>query len=209
MRLLALLAVLAAVATACGTTTAAAPAPRKTVPAIRTPFTAPGNPTPTVVCPGAPNQASSIATITLQKGGTIVILLRPDKAPKTVSNFAFRANKGLYDGLTFHRVVANFVAQGGDPYSSIGNPNGDRVGQGGGQQCTELSDLPFDQYAVGIARTPTNIQISNDFQFFICVRDIGCHDLDGQYTNFGLVVKGQDVVDGILIGDRIATIKVQ
>jgi peptidyl-prolyl cis-trans isomerase B (cyclophilin B) len=200
MRLLALLAVVAVVATACGSTTAAAPTPRKTIPAIRTPFTAPGNPTPTVLCPGAPNQASNIATITLEKGGTIVILLRPDKAPKTVSNFAFRANKGLYDGLTFHRVVVNFVVQGGDP-------KGD--GTGGGEQCTELSDLPFDRYAVGIARRPSPIEISNDFQFFICVRDIGCHDLDGQYTNFGLVVKGQDVVDGIQIGDRIKTIKVQ
>ena len=54
-----------------------------------------------------------------------------------------------------------------------------------------------------------NIQISNDFQFFICIETDGCHNLDGQYTNFGLVVKGQDVVQGIQIGDKIATIKVQ
>src|SRR5260221_8132701 len=97
-----------------------------------------------------------------------VILLRPDKAPKTVSNFAFRANKGLYDGLTFHRVVAGFVVQGGDPFSSVGNPNASRVGQGGGTQCTELSDLAFVKGAVGIARGP-DINISNDFQFFICI----------------------------------------
>src|SRR5258706_42147 len=88
--------------------------------------------------------------------GSIVIQLRPDKAPKTVSNFAFRANKGLYDGLTFHRVVANFVIQGGDP-------KGD--GTGGNTQCTELSDLSFVKGAVGIARA-NDISISNDFQFF-------------------------------------------
>ncbi len=142
----------------------------------------------------------------MENGGVIVILLQPDKAPKTVSNFAFRANKGLYDGLTFHRVVANFVVQGGDPFSSIGNPNGSLVGQGGGTQCTELSDLQFTKGAVGIARGP-DIKISNDFQFFICIGE--CRNLDGQYTNFGIVAKGQDVADAIKIGDRIKTIKVQ
>ena len=208
MRLVAALAILGLVVTACGGATAA-PTPRRTVPAVRTSFTASGNPTPTPLCPGAPNQPSSTATITMENGGVIVILLRPDKAPKTVSNFAFRANKGLYDGLTFHRVVADFVVQGGDPFSSIGNPNGGLIGQGGGQQCTELSDLPFDKGAVGIARGQ-DINISNDFQFFICISDTGkCRPLDAQYTNFGLVVKGQDVADAIKVGDRIKTIKVQ
>jgi cyclophilin family peptidyl-prolyl cis-trans isomerase len=203
------LAILAVVASACGPSRGASAPIRTTPRPPQTSFTAPGNPTPTPLCPAAPSQPSNIATITMENGGVIVIKLQPDKAPKTVSNFAFRANKGLYDGLTFHRVVANFVVQGGDPFSSIGNPNGTRVGQGGGTQCTELSDLPFDKGAVGIARG-TDITISNDFQFFICVSDTGqCRNLDGQYTNFGLVVKGQDVADAIKIGDRIKTIKVQ
>jgi peptidyl-prolyl cis-trans isomerase B (cyclophilin B) len=209
MKFLTLLALVAVIATACDST-AAAPPPRRTTPRPpQTSFTAPGNPTPTPICAAAPSQPSNIATITMENGGVIVILLRPDKAPKTVSNFAFRANKFLYDGLTFHRVVADFVVQGGDPFSSIGNPNGNKVGEGGGDQCTELSDLPFDRYAVGTPRRPTPIEISNGSQFFICIRAVGCHDLDGQYTNFGLVVKGQDVVDSIKIGDRIKTITVK
>ena len=116
MKLVALAAVLAVVAAACGSG-AAAPTPTP----IRTasPLTRPATPTP--LCPAAPSQPSTKATITLEKGGAIVIQLKPDKAPKTVSNFAFRANKGLYDGLTFHRVEANFVIQGGDPAGNGSN----------------------------------------------------------------------------------------
>jgi cyclophilin family peptidyl-prolyl cis-trans isomerase len=164
---------------------------------VQTSFTAPGNPTPTPLCQAAPNQASTKATITLEKGGTIVIQLRPDKAPKTVSNFAFRSNTGKYDGLTFHRVVVGFVIQGGDPLGT---------GFGGNTQCTELSDLPFDKGAVGIARG-SDITISNDFQFFVCIGE--CHNLDRKYTNFGKVISGQDVADNVKIGDKIKTIRVE
>jgi cyclophilin family peptidyl-prolyl cis-trans isomerase len=191
VRLAVLLAVTAVLASACGSTAAApTPTPIRTAPVIRTA-------TPTPLCPAAPDQPSTKATITLDKGGTIVIQLRPDKAPKTVSNFAFRANKGLYDGLTFHRVVANFVIQGGDP-------KGD--GTGGSTQCTELSDLPFVKGAVGIARG-SDIAISNDFQFFVCIGD--CLFLNQMYTNFGLVTSGQDVADAVKIGDKIKSIRVE
>ena len=207
MRLAAALAAVAVVASACGGATQATPTPtpRQTVPAARTPFSAPGNPTPTPICPGAPNQASK-ATITLEKGGAIVIQLRPDKAPKTVSIFAQKATSAFYNGLDFHRVVVNFVAQGGDPFSRVGDPNSNRVGQGGGTECTELSDLPFVKGAVGIARG-SDINISNDSQFFLCTGE--CRHLDGLYTNFGLITTGQDVADGIQIGDRIKTIIVE
>jgi cyclophilin family peptidyl-prolyl cis-trans isomerase len=188
---LAAFATVVAITVACGTTTAGpSPTPIRTVPVIRTAA-------PTIVCQGAPNQPSSKATITLEKGGTIVIQLRPDKAPKTVSNFAIRANTGRYDGLTFHRVEPNFVIQGGDP---AGN------GSGGSTQCTELSDLQFVKGAVGIARGG-DINISNDFQFFVCIGD--CLFLNGKYTNFGQVVSGQEVADGVKIGDKIKTIKVE
>ena len=191
MRFVAFLAVLGVVTSACGTQVATStPTPIRTAPVIRT--TA-----PTVVCQGAPSQPSSKATITLDKGGTIVIQLRPDKAPRTVSNFAIRANTGRYDGLTFHRVEPGFVIQGGDP---LGN------GTGGSTQCTELSDLPFVKGAVGIARGG-DINISNDFQFFICIGD--CLFLNGKYTNFGLVTSGQDVADAVKIGDKIKSIRVE
>jgi peptidyl-prolyl cis-trans isomerase B (cyclophilin B) len=191
VRLAAQFAVAAVLASACGSTAAApTPTPIRTAAVIRTA-------TPAPLCPAAPDQPSTKATITLDKGGTIVIQLRPDKAPKTVSNFAFRANKGLYDGLTFHRVVANFVIQGGDP-------KGD--GTGGSTQCTELSDLPFVKGAVGIARG-SDITISNDFQFFVCIGD--CLFLNQMYTNFGLVTSGQDVADAVKIGDKIKSIRVE
>ena len=192
MRWLAIVATLV-ITTACGST-AAAPTPTPTrlatAPAIRTAA-------PTVACPSVPGQPSTKATIVLEKGGTIVIQLRPDKAPKTVSNFASISNLGQYDGLTFHRVVANFVIQGGDP-------KGD--GTGGGNQCTELSDLPFVKGAVGIARGG-DIKISNLNQFYICIGD--CLNLNGAYTNFGQVISGQDVADKVAVGDKIKTIRVE
>jgi cyclophilin family peptidyl-prolyl cis-trans isomerase len=178
--------------TACGSTAAApTPTPIRTAPPVTR------SATPTPLCPGAPNQASTKATITLEKGGTIVIQLRPDKAPKTVSIFALKAKSSFYNGLTFHRVVANFVAQGGDP---LGN------GTGGGQECTELSDLPFVKGAVGMARG-SDINISNDSQFFLCTGE--CRHLDNMYTNFGQIISGQDVADKIVIGDKIKSITVE
>ncbi len=137
------------------------------------------------------------AIVELQKGGSFTIALRADKAPRTVANFVAKAKSGFYDGLAFHRVVADFVAQGGDP---LGN------GTGGGTQPTELSDVPFTKGAVGIARGQ-DIRVSNDSQWFVCTGQ--CRHLDGQYTNFGQVVAGQDVVDAITIGDKIKTIRVE
>jgi len=192
VRLLAALAAAAVVASACGSTVASStPTPIRTVAVARTA-------TATPLCPGAPNQASSKATIALENGGTIVIQLRPDKAPKTVSIFALKAKTGFYNGLTFHRVVPGFVIQGGDP-------NGD--GTGGGKECTEPSDLPFIKGAVGMARQPTPIEISNDSQFFICIGE--CRNLDRLYTNFGQVISGQDVADNVRIGDKIKSITVE
>jgi len=194
-------AAVAMLASACGST-AAAP----TATPIRTNATVTRAATPTPLCPGAPNQPSAKATITLLNGGTIVIQLRPDKAPKTVSIFALKARQGFYNGLAFHRVVPNFVAQGGDPFSRAGDPNANLVGQGGGQECTELSDLPFVKGAVGMARG-NDITISNDSQFFLCTGE--CLHLNGQYTNFGLITSGQAVADAIKVGDRIKTITVE
>ena len=142
-------------------------------------------------------KAPAKAVITLEKGGTITIALRPDKAPNTVTNFANVALSGCYDGLTFHRVEPNFVIQGGDP---LGN------GTGGGTQPAEYNDLPFVKGAVGIARGQDKA-INNKFQFYICIGE--CRFLDGQYTNFGLVTDGQAVADGVKVGDKIKSITVE
>jgi peptidyl-prolyl cis-trans isomerase B (cyclophilin B) len=191
VRIAAALAASVVIATACGGGGAVStPTPIRTVPAVTR------TATPTPVCPGAPNQASSKATITLEKGGTIVIQLHPEAAQKTVSIFALKSKTGFYDGKIFHRVE-DWVVQGGDPLGD---------GTGGGQQCTELSDLPFIRGAVGIARGG-NIAISNDSQFFILKKD--ARHLDKAYTNFGTVISGMEVVDKIAIGDKIKTITVE
>lgn len=150
---------------------------------------------PALPCPSGPPAAK--ATIELRKGGAIILQLRPDKARCTVANFAKNARDGKYDGLTFHRVVADFVVQGGDPLGT---------GAGGGDQATELNDLPFTKGAVGVARA-NDIKISNLFQFYICIGS--CRFLDGQYTNFGQVTSGQEIADGVKVGDRIKTIRIE
>jgi cyclophilin family peptidyl-prolyl cis-trans isomerase len=146
------------------------------------------------------------ATVELAQGGTFTFTLRADRAPKTVANFARKSRAGDYDGTTFHRVVAGFVAQGGDPLSKSLPPGDARLGSGGGHQDTELSELPFDKGAVGIARG-SDIKISNDSQFYVCLD--AAPNLNGQYTNFGKVTDGMDIVLGIKIGDKIKTIKVE
>ena len=198
MKGLAFLIALAVLASACGSTAAAPSAsPTRLATAVVARTAAPTPAPPCVVKPVTFVKAPSKATITLEKGGTITIALRPDKAPKTVTNFANVALSGCYDGLTFHRVVANFVAQGGDPLGT---------GTGGGDQPTELSDLPFIKGALGVARAG-DIKISNDRQFYICTGE--CRHLDNQYTNFGQVISGQDVADKIVMGDKIKTITVE
>jgi len=142
----------------------------------------------------APNATK--ATVELAKGGSFTIAFRADKAPKTVENFVSKARAKYYDGLTFHRVE-DWVVQGGDPQGT---------GRGGGQMPSELNDLPFKAGAVGIARGQ-DIRINNDSQWFICVTDAAW--LNGQYTNFGQVTSGMDVVKGIRIGDKIKTIAVE
>jgi cyclophilin family peptidyl-prolyl cis-trans isomerase len=201
MRGLALIAMTALIASACGGTAAApsaSPTRLATAPVIRT-----AAPTPPPVAGACPiklfqlAKAPSKAVITLDKGGTITIALRPDKAPSTVSNFANVALSGCYDGLSFHRVEPNFVIQGGDP---LGN------GTGGGTQPAEYNDLSFVKGAVGIARGQDKA-INNRFQFYICIGE--CKFLDGQYTNFGLVTDGQSVADNVKVGDKIKTITVE
>jgi peptidyl-prolyl cis-trans isomerase B (cyclophilin B) len=148
-------------------------------------------------CPAVPSGVTvKTASLELVKGGIVQMALRPDKAPSTVATFISKVNAGFYNGLTFHRVVADFVVQGGDP-------KGD--GTGGGNQPTELSDLPFCKGSLGIARGG-DVKISNDSQWFICTGS--CRHLDNLYTNFGQVTSGMDVVLGIKIGDKIKSIKI-
>ena len=143
-----------------------------------------------------PSATPKRAIVELAKGGTFTITLRPDVAQNTVSNFVQKARDHKYDGLKFHRVE-DWVVQGGDPLGT---------GTGGGKMPSELNQLPFKIGAVGIARGQ-DIKINNDMQWFVVKKDASW--LNGQYTNFGQVESGMDVVNGIRIGDVIKSIRVE
>ena len=139
--------------------------------------------------------------------GSIELTLYPAKAPKTVTNFVVLAKNGFYDGTTFHRVVPDFVIQGGDPLSKT-LPSGDpRLGTGGpGYQFEdEINDLKVLPGAIAMANSGPN---TNGSQFFIVTKAPQPH-LDGKHTVFGTVTSGTDVVLKIAQGDTIQTIEIQ
>jgi peptidyl-prolyl cis-trans isomerase B (cyclophilin B) len=118
--------------------------------------------------------------------GPIRIELFPDDAPKTVSNFEELAGKGFYDGTTFHRVIEDFMIQGGDP-------RGDGTGGPGYTFEDEPNQHRVERGALAMANAGPN---TNGSQFFIVTAD-SCPWLDGKHTVFGRVVEGMDVVDKI------------
>lgn len=130
------------------------------------------------------------------KDGQIVLKLYSKETPNTVANFLKKVDSGFYNNLTFHRVIAGFMAQGGDPTGT---------GTGGNRQRSELNSLPFKRGSLGLARTPDTKEYSNDSQFFICFTDEGCQHLTGDYVNFGEVVSGFEVLDQIQMGDKIVS----
>lgn len=134
------------------------------------------------------------ATITTPRGD-IVIKLRPDLAPQTVNSFVFLSREGYYNGLTWHRVIADFMAQGGDP-------TGTGAGGPGYTVPAEFSDVSFDRPGILAMARPGNDINGNGSQFFITTAPATF--LDGQYTIFGEVVSGQDIVDGIPLRDPMA-----
>jgi len=126
------------------------------------------------------------ATVKMAKGGEFVIQLYPDKAPRTVNSFVFLARNGFYDGTTFHRVLDGFMAQGGDPTGTGG-------GGPGYEFPNEQNDLKFDKAGVvAMANAGPN---TNGSQFFIMFGPYGLSESD--YTIFGQVISGMDVVNGI------------
>jgi len=135
------------------------------------------------------------ATIELANGGTFTFTLRPDKAPQTVGRFVEKSKSGFYDNKTFHRVE-DWVVQGGDPLGT---------GTGGEKVPSEYNDLSFKLGSVGIARGQ-DPAINNGSQWFVVKKDSTF--LDKQYTNFGIVTSGMEVVNAIKIGDKIKTIKI-
>ncbi len=123
--------------------------------------------------------------------GRVVIQLRPDLAPNTVTRIKQLARQGFYNGLVFHRVIPGFMAQTGDP---LGNGTG-----GSGMHLkAEFSQAPFVRGTVAMARA--NDPDSADSQFFICFDDSSF--LNGKYTVFGDVVSGMENVDKVKMGTQ-------
>lgn len=124
--------------------------------------------------------------------GEMTVRFWPDVAPKTVENFKTLAKKGFYDGTAFHRIVKGFMIQGGDPLSKKDDP---MVGTGGpGYKVkAEFNDRPHVRGVLSMARS--NDPDSAGSQFFICLGD--ARFLDRQYTAFGELISGDDVLEKI------------
>lgn len=136
--------------------------------------------------------ANRIAVIETNKG-TIKIELLEEDAPKTTENFRLLAEKGYYDGVIFHRVIKNFMVQGGDP---LGEGYGGESASGGkfNDEIDRTSPLYHGVYGKGTVAMANSGPNTNGSQFFIMHVD---YPLPPSYTKFGVVVEGQDVVDAI------------
>ncbi|MCL4494694.1 MAG: peptidylprolyl isomerase [Firmicutes bacterium] len=131
--------------------------------------------------------------------GTMILELYPNEAPGTVANFAKLAGSGFYDGLTFHRVIPNFVIQGGDP-------NGDGTGGPGYTIKCETEGNPHKHLRGSLSMAHRGRDTGGS-QFFIC-HGPQPH-LDGVHTVFGRVVEGFDVLDKIRQGDHMIHVTIQ
>ncbi|HMM10677.1 MAG TPA: peptidylprolyl isomerase [Bacteroidales bacterium] len=140
------------------------------------------------------------ATMVTDKG-TMVIELFEDDAPGTVANFAELARKGFYDGLTFHRVIPDFVVQGGCP-------RGDGTGGPGYSIPCETGGTKqyHDRGVLSMAHAGRN---TGGSQFFICHNRRNTAHLDRRHTVFGKVIENVDVIDSIRQGDKIVSITIE
>jgi cyclophilin family peptidyl-prolyl cis-trans isomerase len=147
------------------------------------------------------DQEKTYTAVVKTSRGDITMTLAADKAPKTVNSFVFLSCHGFYDGLTFHRVVPNFVIQGGDP-------RGDGTGGPGYTFGLEISDLKHDT-AGTLAMARSNDPNSNGSQWYITTAvNADTANLDGKYTVFGKVTSGMDVVQAIRVGDKINSVSI-
>ena len=133
-----------------------------------------------------------VVTIEMENGDIMKAELYPETAPNTVNNFIFLINKGFYDGVIFHRVIRNFMLQGGDPEGTgMGGPGYSIKGEFTSNGFT--NDLKHDRGVLSMARTM--IPDSAGSQFFIMHKR--SPHLDGDYAAFGRIIEGMDVVDAI------------
>lgn len=139
------------------------------------------------------------ATLQTDKG-PIELTLHPEHAPQTVNNFVFLAREGFYDGTPFHRVIDDFMIQGGDP-------TGTGTGGPGYTFDDELEGNPLRHDQAGVLSMANAGPNTNGSQFFITLAPQP--HLDGKHTVFGKVTEGQEVVERIEQGDEITTVEVR
>lgn len=148
----------------------------------------------------APSESSKapkgeeIAVLEVENFGTIKIQFYEDAAPGHVANFKKLVKQGFYDGTAFHRVVPGFMIQGGDPNTKSGNPDTWGMGGPGYSIKAEFNDRPHKRGVLSMARSADPNSAGS--QFFICVAD--ARFLDRQYTAFGEVIEGMEVVGKIV-----------
>ncbi|TAN35034.1 peptidylprolyl isomerase [bacterium] len=138
------------------------------------------------------------ATVHTSRGDFVIAFVDAKTAPQTVNNFIYLAQNHFYDGLTFHRVVAGFVVQGGDP-----------LGNGTGGPAYKLPDesnaSKWPRGTVGMASSAAGVSGS---QFFITLGDAPFLETSGVYNHFGQIGSGMEVVDKIQIGDTMSSIDI-
>ena len=150
-----------------------------------------------VLMTGTAAQSNEIAVIETTLGNIELEFLE-DKAPGHTKNFKDLANKGYYDGTTFHRVIPGFMIQGGDSNSKSEDRSMHGMGGPGYSIKAEFNDTPHDRGILSMARSSDPNSAGS--QFFIVVK--ASHFLDKQYTAFGRGIKGMDVVDKIVSTPR-------
>ena len=137
-------------------------------------------------------QNSADTLIMTLEGGPVTIKLRPDLAPNHVAQISALANEGFYDGVPFHRVIPGFMAQGGD--------GGNRDGTGGSKKPNIKAEFSAEPHVRGVcSMARTNDPNSANSQFFICFDD--ARFLDKQYTVWGVVTDGMDLIDALPKGE--------
>jgi peptidyl-prolyl cis-trans isomerase B (cyclophilin B) len=139
------------------------------------------------------NSSNEVAVIKTSEG-EMVVQFWADAAPNTIDNFKKLARQGFYDGTTFHRIVKDFMIQGGDPNSKDpAKENSYGEGGPGYNIKAEFNDHSHDRAVISMARGPDPDSAGS--QFFICLAPV--HRLDHQYTTFGKLIKGDDVLEKI------------
>jgi cyclophilin family peptidyl-prolyl cis-trans isomerase len=138
------------------------------------------------------------ATVHTTRGDFVIALVDPKVAPQTVNNFVYLSQNHYYDGLTFHRVVAGFVVQGGDP-----------LGNGTGGPAYKLPDesnpSKWPRGTAGMASSAAGVSGS---QFFITLGDAPFLASNGVYNHFGQITSGLEVIDKIQVGDKMTSIDI-